>query len=79
VLITNHIVDLDNGDVFELKLTFATDLFVGQPMTRVIWDVMPQISVRLGSPEHCSQLFTVLEEAGDFLVAAMVIRMIFQD
>jgi hypothetical protein len=83
----NHIIDLDNADVFELRLTLETIRFVAQPIlragvadasSRLVWDAMTQICARVCAPEHFSHLLNILCEVNDLKAISHVFRVIFQ-
>jgi hypothetical protein len=72
--LSSHIIDLDNAEVFELRLTFKNFRFLGVPITRATWDVMVQICVRQGSSELFSQALALLQ---DPLTTVNVTRLVF--
>jgi hypothetical protein len=82
----NHIIDIDKGEVFELRLTLEAVKIVGlpiishrrDPLFRVVWDVMTEIVARLVNAEHFAHLFDMLSEVQDFNTIAHVYRILFQ-
>lgn len=81
----NAIIDLANGDVFELRMTLEAVRLVALPivrqakdaLARTVWDVMTQVSARLVNAEHFSHLFDLLSEAGDLSVLCHAFRVLF--
>lgn len=76
--IENHIIDLDSAEVFEVRFDFAASALLLPILTKPSWDVIAQICVGTGFPNHFGYLFQMIQMTNDPNFLNQLIHQLFQ-
>jgi hypothetical protein len=76
--IENHIIDLDGADVFEVAFDFSASALLLPILTKTSWEVIAQICVGTGCPNHFGHFFQMIQMANDPTILTALVHQLFQ-